>query len=158
MKAVIKNQVSNAKNYSGDKETISTYKAVTVYKGEVVTPLEIRVYMGRSSRASVVYASLWIHDSVHHIHTSGTGSAGGYGYHKESAAIAEAISSAGIELWGSPYGEPSKYTNTPEELKALKRAESKRRCHISGCGDSSVQLAMRAIVKALGYRGKVEII
>lgn len=43
-----------------------------------------------------VYAALWINSKDKFIGT--TGWAGGYGYHKPSAAVAEAINKAGIEL------------------------------------------------------------
>ena len=44
-------------------------------------------------------AALWVNDYTNsEINTSGTGSAGGYGYHRPSAAASEAIRNAGIEL------------------------------------------------------------
>lgn len=144
MKAIITKQVSNAHNYGGEKETVNTMKAAVTHKGAVIVPVEIRFYMGRSRSASTVYASIWVHDAKSNIYTSGKGSAGGWGYHKESAAAAEAISSAGIELWGSPY--------------AGREGDMKKRAHIGGCGEQSVEEALRAIVKALGYRGKVTIL
>lgn len=45
---------------------------------------------------SVAYCALWIRGDA--VHASGTGKAGGYGYWKESAAIADAIYSAGFTL------------------------------------------------------------
>lgn len=45
---------------------------------------------------SVCYCCAWVHgDSVH---GSGAGNAGGYGYHKESAALEYALRDAGIAL------------------------------------------------------------
>lgn len=130
MDAKILKQVSNARNYSGEKETTDNFKAVTIHEGEIRVPVEVRVYMGRSSSASKVYASIWVHDSTHNIFTSGKGSAGGYGYHKTSAAVDEAIQSAGIELSQG----------------------------ISGVGDSAIKEALVAIVRALGYTGPVEVL
>lgn len=69
---------------------------------------------------------------------SGHGKAGGYGYHKESAAIAKALDSAGVELYGTAYTgrEDVDYT---------------KRCYINGVGQSAVKGALFAIAHALGY-------
>ncbi len=89
----------NGKNYGGEKETVCRYSLVVLQDdgtlGEVVN---VVVYMGRSRTASKVYASVWLGCYERSVHTSGTGSAGGYGYHKESAAVGKAFTSAGIEL------------------------------------------------------------
>lgn len=159
MKAIIKNQVRNARNYSGEKETVAKYVvlAKTKHCNEVRGIVDCRVYIGRSRSASTVYASLWVH--AFECLTSGTGKAGGWGYHKESAAIEHAISDAGIELYGSAYGEPCRWNYdekceyTAKELAAIKRKENKRRSHIGGCGDSSVRLALESIARAAGARG-----
>ena len=118
MKATLGKEVSNAVNYGYKKEMIRTYNVITDTLKEVITA---RCYMGRSASASTVYASIWINASD--VHTSGKGKAGGYGYHKESAAIAEAIESAGIEL-------------------------SK---NISGVGEGAIHEALKAIAEALGF-------
>jgi hypothetical protein len=100
--------------------------------------------MGRSPSASVVYASVWAFgngkDSV-----SGYGTAGGYGYHKESAAIANAINSAGIELYGDPY------------TRQGEKPDFKKRCHFGGTGDRAYKDIFMAIAKAQGWntRGAV---
>ena len=118
MKATIGKTVSNGVNYGDNKELIRTYNVVTDALKEIIT---VRCYMGRSSSASVVYASIWI--NAHGIHTSGKGQAGGYGYDKTSAAIAEAIESAGITLDTG----------------------------ISGVGDCAIREALKAIARALGF-------
>ncbi len=118
----------NAKNYGRDKETVSTYRVVVRTKTGPVCPVDCRVYMGRSSSASMVYASIWVYSDT--VNVSGTGSAGGGGYHKESAAIDEAIKSAGIKLSKS----------------------------IHGAGESAIREALTAITRALGYRGKLIIV
>lgn len=66
------------------------------------------------------YACLWVHDEGHY--ASGGGHAGGYGYHRGSAAAQEAIQSAGIKL-----------------------SES-----IDGRGDEAIKDAIRAIAEAIG--------
>ena len=118
MKATIGKQVSNAINYGDKKELIKTFNVVTDGLKEVIT---VRCYMGRSANASTVYASVWINTSE--VHTSGKGKAGGYGYHKASAAIAAAIESAGITLDQS----------------------------IDGVGDAAIEEALKAIASALGF-------
>jgi hypothetical protein len=125
------NYSSNAKNYNGDKELMSRY-LVIAHNPDVepndyrrfITVIDCRVYMSyRSDGASPMYASIWIHDPLHDRHFSGTGKASGYGYHKSSAAIGEAIERAGIKL-------------------ALP---------IGGRGESAVRKALDAITRELGY-------
>jgi hypothetical protein len=164
--------VSNARNHDSDKETIQTLNVVALIKGHLRTVVTCRCYMGRSSKASSVYASIWVSMQPYlsedksylgfRESTSGTGSAGGWGYHKSSSAIGAAISNAGIELYGSPYGEPRAWhdtegrAKTPAELRAEKRKADKQRCYIGGCGDSSVEMALIAIAQAVcGSRAKL---
>lgn len=145
MKAKLTKQVRNAKNLADDKEVTDIKTLVAIKNGKIHTPVVARWYMGRSAKASAVYCSVWINDKD--FHSSGHGSAGGYGYHKISAAFADALNSAGVELYGSPY------TNAVETTK-----ERRRRAHIGGCGDSSVDAALKAIGRALFFRGQMEIV
>lgn len=46
--------------------------------------------------ASTAYCCMWVHGPD--THRNGAGKAGGYGYHKESAAFADAVRDAGIDL------------------------------------------------------------
>ena len=90
----------NGRNYGDSKETIARYSVVDCsLKKEVIT---LRLYTGRSASASKVYASIWISPCYATMpgvcYTAGTGSAGGYGYCKQSAAADAAIRSAGITL------------------------------------------------------------
>jgi hypothetical protein len=71
------------------------------------------------------YVCLWAHGE--NKHTSGSGSAGGYGYHRPSAAAAEAISAAGIKI----------------------------NQNISGRGDTAIIEAAEAIAKTLYPRRKI---
>lgn len=66
-------------------------------------------------------AVLWVNSK--NLTTSGTGKANGYGYHKPSAAVAEAIKNAGIEL----------------------------SFNISGVGNSAIKEAMIAIAELIGH-------
>ena len=121
MKATFKETKNNAINYDRKKELIRAYDVVVNDNGRLANIITVRCYMGRSANASTMYASIWIYDEKHH--TSGTGKAGGYGYHKASAAIADAIESAGVTL----------------------------NENIAGAGDSAIEQALEAIALALGY-------
>lgn len=132
----------NGKNYGDNKETMDRYEVIAYYKGQFYSLITCRTYMGRSSAASAVYASIWINSrrssGKPEVYAAGHGSAGGYGYHKSSAAIQDALDSAGVELYGSPYRG-----RDAEDLKA--------RAHISGVGDQAIEDALLAIGRALGY-------
>jgi hypothetical protein len=127
---------SNGRNYYGEKELIAQYTVVAFSKGEFVDVVNVKCYMGRSSNSRVVYASIWVNAPKKKAYMAGTGKAGGYGYHKESAAIGEAIHSAGIELYGDVYGR--------DDTK-------KTRADIGGCGESAIRDALGAIARAAGY-------
>ena len=135
MKAILpKDDIKHAKNLARDKETVEALTVVALTKNEFKEPLKVKWYMGRSNNASVVYCSLWANGKNRYI--SGHGHAGGYGYHKVSAAFQDALSSAGIKLVGDPYG----------------RVDTAKQCSVSGVGDSGVNRACKAVAKALGYR------
>lgn len=134
-KAKFTENVYNAANMHGQKECVNSWIVNVIHKGEIVSPVRAFCWMGRSSNATTVYASIWVHGKK--IETTGSGSVGGCGYHKESAAIQEAIASAGIELYD---------------------AETGKRAYIDGVGDSAIHHALEAIARALGYRGKVSIV
>ena len=136
MKATFSGNVTNARNYGGEKETTTQLKLVVRKDERLFVPVEARFYMGRSASASTIYCSIWINSGE--IHTSGTGKAGGYGYHKESAAFAEAVKNAGVTLWGDPY-----------KLEASEEDTTKQ-AHIGGCGHGSIEAAMLAIAIEAG--------
>ena len=98
MKAQLtKTDCMNARNLGDKKETVKQAVLIACKAGEFSEPITVRWYMSRSGDgASPVYCSLWIHCSPYYV--SGRGKAGGYGYHKASAAFQEACVSAGIEL------------------------------------------------------------
>ena len=64
----------NGRNLHDTKEMVRAFSYVKNDE-EIIT---VRWYMGRSSKSSVVYCSIWINASD--IYFSGTGKAGGYGY------------------------------------------------------------------------------
>ena len=135
IKASIVKKESNAR-CPDNKELVSAYSLVVrLPSGELREVITVSCYMGRSASASVVYAVLWVRCKDGEW-TSGSGHAGGYGYHKESAAIASAISSAGIEL---------------------KDLENDRKDHwfdLGGTGESYYSQVFDAIARAAGYRGR----
>ena len=94
--------------------------------------IDCRFYMGRSSQASVVYCSVWLSGSIdgESVWLSGSGQAGGYGYHKASAAMYYAITAAGFDLVEDDGVTPS---------------------HIVGRGDEAMRDAAIALASALGY-------
>lgn len=97
MKATLTTQNRNAENYGFNKEMIKALSVVALDNhGKPVEVITARWYMGRSSSASTMLCSVWIHAPG--FHTSGSGKAGWYGYCKSSAAFADAITDAGIEL------------------------------------------------------------
>lgn len=144
-KFTAKTCLSNAKNYSQEKELVSRYLVIDKKTERVI--IDCRCYMGRSSNSTQVYASIWINsikplcedEEGFTTYTSGGGSAGGYGYHKESAAIGDAISSAGFTLLGNASG----YGDKPD---------FKRVCHIDGAGESAIESALLAIAYTCGSK------
>lgn len=91
----------------------------TDYQGkpDLKAVVELRLYGTGNTNT----AAIWVHAEP--IHTSGTGQAGGYGYHRPSAAAAEAIQNSGFQL-----------------------SEN-----ISGVGDGAIERAVKAIAEAVGY-------
>lgn len=117
---------SNAKHL--DKEIVRKYHVAGMLNGELVSVLTANIYKSRSGDgASPVYCALWVHAKG--VYTSGRGKASGYGYHKFSAVIDAALTSAGIELNNSKTGEL---------------------VTIDGVGDSAIEEAFIAIGKACG--------
>lgn len=86
-------------------------------KADLKAVVELRLYGTGNTNT----AAIWVHSDE--LHTSGTGSAGGYGYHRPSAAASEAIRNAGFELDKD----------------------------ISGVGESAIEQAVKAIAESAGY-------
>lgn len=79
---------------------------------------------------STAYACLWCYGKNKQgeaVYNSGSGKAGGYGYHRASAAVGEAFEAAGFKL---------KYS-------------------IAGVGDTAIEEAMYALARFMGYRRAV---
>ena len=89
----------NAKNMNGEKELVQRIVVVDD-AGSKRTIVDCRLYMGRSRNVSAVYCSIWANGHINNerVWLSGHGKAGGYGYHKASAAMQNAITAAGFTL------------------------------------------------------------
>ena len=130
--------VSNGRRL--DNKALATGYQLVAHEGvgfkEIVTAF---VWLGKSSNASRVFAAIWVQgdDSKNRPWLSGQGSAGGWGYHKGSAAIDEAIRSAGVKLYGTPYGRST--------------GDFDKETSIHGVGDTGIELALYAIGQACGY-------
>lgn len=95
MQATFIGTQSNARQL--DKEVVSTMGLVARIDGKLSKVVDARFYMSRTGDgASPVYCAIWV--SAPNSYTSGRGKASGYGYHKTSAALCEAIESAGFKL------------------------------------------------------------
>lgn len=124
MKATIKEPKSaiNAQAHRKENYFIEEFSAIVHDGKEFKTPVTLRTYGKKFGAAN--YACLWVNGK--NVNCSGSGKAGGYGYHRTSAATQEAIEKAGIEL-----SEP-----------------------IDGRGDRAMEDAVRAIAVALGFKEK----
>lgn len=128
---------NNARNLNGEKILADRYRLLAVADGERVQgePLDelaqLDIYCGKSRSASTVHASVWVKACDEW--RSGSGSAGGWGYDKGSAAAAEAFRAAGVRL-----------TSTDAEGR-------ERPADIGGAGESAIFAALFAVGVALGY-------
>ena len=100
------------------------------------------VYVGRSRSSSQVKASIWVKlsdkkkpEGWEYGHTSGKGCASGHW----SEAVANAVESAGIELYGSAYQRHGE------------KVDFKQRVHFGGVGETSTRTALLAIAYAAGW-------
>lgn len=69
------------------------YKAICISEdGKLQEVVDLRI--GQTS--STAYACVWLHVAGYGTHACGSGKAGGYGYHRSSAAAESAFRSAGM--------------------------------------------------------------
>lgn len=124
----MKASIENAKHNCGinGRESYKVLHVLAIVEnaleGEPQTVSEvIRAEFSASPRkgAQNVYCNVFVYG-----HGSGSGKAGGWGYHKESAALESALESAGIKL-------------------------SER---IGGAGNSAMEKALRAVAESAGYK------
>ena len=142
MKAVFTKKCDNAINHGGKMATVNQF--ILIDKKTEREVIVARTYIGRGRYASQVKAAIWVTLSDkkkpagwEYGHTSGAGCAGGYGYDKASTAIADAIESAGIELYGSAYHRHGE------------KVDFKNRVHFGGV--TATRSALLAIAYAAGW-------
>ena len=82
----------NAKAHRKGDNFQESYSGLAVVDGEIVEAVILRIY-GTQARN---YCCLWVQGNG--IYSSGSGQAGGYGYHRASAAAQAAFETAGIKL------------------------------------------------------------
>ena len=144
MKAVFTKECDKAITHGGKMETMSRF--ILIDKKTEKQVVVARTYMGRGRSASQVKAAIWVTlsgkkkpDGWEYGYTSGAGCAGGYGYDKASTAIADAIESAGIELYGTAY------------LRHGEKVDFKNRVYFGGVGVTATRSALLAIAYAAGW-------
>ena len=117
MKATINHEVNEkiSSNHRRKKGFTEGYKLFNLQREQII---DCRIYWGTTN----CYAVLWV--SHKGVYLSGSGVAGGHGYHKQSAAVSGAIQKCGIELNEA----------------------------ISGRGERAIKDAFKAIGRAFGYR------
>lgn len=116
MKATINPRDKFNANYRKDS-LHHGYKVIEAATGKTV--VDARIYWPHS----VAYAAVWINSET--LHASGTGKAGGYGYCKQSAALAEALVNAGVTLSENISGVG--HIAMRDAVLAVARAASNRR-------------------------------
>jgi len=110
-----------AAKHRKENHFIESFILLAVYKGNLKEVAEMRIY----GTNAMNYACFWLHSYRNEttVYANGSGSAGGYGYHRPSAAADTAFRTAGIEI---------------ED--------------ISGRGDSAITHTLESLGKRLGYR------
>lgn len=117
---------------------------VAMMNGEMREVVTVRTYFNpKGSGMQPVRACIWIIPADDSAWRTGRGSASGCGYHKESAAIADAVSDAGIELYGDPYSYRDK------------KIDFKKRVYFGGTGASAYAEIFKAIARAAGHKGRM---
>ena len=140
MKAVFTKECGNAINHGGKMETSERF--ILIDKKSEKRVVEACVYVGRSRSASQVKASIWVQlsdkkkpEGWEYGGTSGKGCSSGH----YSDAIADAVESAGIELYGTAYPRDGE------------QVDFKERVHFGGVGEGATRRALLAIAYAAGW-------
>jgi hypothetical protein len=109
-----------AKKHRKENNFQEEYLGLIVKDGEIFNAINCRFYGTQAKN----YCCLWFNNGEKW--ASGSGSSGGYGYHRPSAAAEEALRSAGVQLTE----------------------------HISGRGDSAIKDSLMSLLEYL-YPGDV---
>lgn len=124
--------------------SLMAFQVGTDGKRELIEAICVRVYFNeRGNGLQPVRACVWIKAprASGLDWATGRGSAGGCGYHKESSAIADAVSNAGVLLFGDPYARNADGSRNGKPL------------YFGGTGSSGYEIIFKAIAKARGFRG-----
>ncbi len=125
MKAAIFNLKQDGKfttSHRKENNYYNEFSAIAKDSTGFHVPVTLRTYYTKSGQSNT--ACIWVNGSKKEIHVHGSGSAGGGGYHRPSAAAEEAIRNAGIEL-AFP---------------------------INGRGDEMISQAVKCIAVSLGFK------
>lgn len=147
LRATLTNPPKGREARRPDTPMVGAGSLIVSHKGEMREAITVRTYYAsRGSGMQPVRACIWIRPAESGAEwLSGRGSAGGCGYHKESAAIADAVSACGVQLWG----KPSRYMFRDLEV------DMKASFDFGGTGDSAYEEIFSAIARAAGYRGRM---
>lgn len=126
MKARIDSHNRNGKNFD-DKRLLQALVGIAVVRGTIHHLVNVKTYVSKSSIA-VNYVSVHANNANFSAVCVGSSQAGGSGYHRPSAAMQGALTSAGIALVDEKTGHP---------------------VPIDGRGGSIMEDAVLAIMKAL---------
>ena len=119
---------ANATNYGATKETIETRTLVVLDDDMMHKVVVARLYRSRRGDGSTpMYAAIWIRTRDGRM-LSGRGSAGGCGYCKRSAAIGQAVTSAGVRLAVDIEGRGMGAVD--DALHAIANAAGYSDCHV----------------------------
>ena len=118
------------------KEKAGLYRGYRVIDKKFNTLVDCRVYWP----GSVVYCCIWVselHESEGRTyvnrHFTGSGKAGGHGFHKESAAVGNAIHNAGYDLDESIHGAGDYAIMDSLEAVGRCAAGDSRKLHVIRC-------------------------
>lgn len=120
MKADTSNLKDSKRNMGSYRRDKGFCRQITALLPDGSAPVIARFYYP----GDVAYCVVWIHGDASHGY--GMGKAGGYGYHKESAALADALRDAGVTLDS----------------------------HIDGRGDRAMSEAVEAVARAVTGKRK----
>ena len=144
VRAVFVNPPAKHEARQPDTPMVGAGSLVVSHKGQLREAVTVRTYYAsRGTGMQPVRACVWIKPAAGGEWRTGRGSAGGCGYHKESAAIADAVRSCGVELFGNPYH----FRREPVDLK--------KRFDFGGTGAGAYADIFSAIARAAGYRGRM---
>lgn len=120
MKAILSGENNDINsNHRKEHNYSDSYLLLHMYKGEIKQAATVNFYYTTSR----CYCCLWIHarrDNEPGYYTGGSDFAGGYGYHKASAAFHGALNNAGIDITKNISGVGA--TAIIEALQAIGKA------------------------------------